>query len=110
MIWQGNKAEKAHRFSAQATEDRQALHLEAQLDQHIADIAKILNRCLGFLDELGLSQAGAHLGAAINALPGQTAVPPIELLDLIADLPSVPLRSQRIITARSALPKRPGPQ
>ncbi|WP_084694332.1 hypothetical protein [Sphingobium sp. YBL2] len=82
--------ERTRRSSVQATEDLQTPLPEVQLDQPVADIARILNRCLGFLDELGLSQAGAHLGAAIDALPGQAAVPPIELLDLIADLPTVP--------------------
>ncbi|KEQ52141.1 hypothetical protein [Sphingobium chlorophenolicum] len=106
MRWQGKKAEKIHSASEQATEDPEILRLEAQFDQHVADIAKILNRCLGFLDELGLSQAGAHLGAAINTLPGQAAVLPIELFDLIADLPAVP-PPPRVINGRCALPKRP---
>ncbi|AEG50696.1 hypothetical protein Sphch_3077 [Sphingobium chlorophenolicum L-1] len=104
MRWQGKKAEKIHSASEQATEDPEILRLEAQFDQHVTDIAKILNWCLGFLEELGLSQAGAHLGAAINALPGKAAVPPIELLDLIADLPAVPL-PPRVINGRCALPK-----
>ncbi|RYL99065.1 hypothetical protein EWH08_15835 [Sphingobium indicum] len=110
MRWQGKKAEKIHSSSVQATEDPEILGLGAQLDQQVADIARILNRCLGFLDELGLSQAGAHLGAAINALPGQAAVPPIELLDLIADLPTVPPGPHRAISARCGLPKPPGRQ
>ncbi|PNP95779.1 hypothetical protein [Sphingobium sp. SA916] len=90
MRWKAEIAEKARSSSERALEELQTSRVEVQLDQHVADIAKILNKCLSFLDELGLSQAGAHLGAAIDALPGQAAVPPIELLDLIADLPTVP--------------------
>ncbi|BAI97465.1 hypothetical protein Sj15T_19000 [Sphingobium sp. TA15] len=90
MKWKAEIVEKACSSSVQAPENLQTSRVEVQLDQPVADIAKILNKCLRFLDELGLSQAGAHLGAAIDALPGQAAVPPIELLDLIADLPAVP--------------------
>ena len=79
-------------------------------DQHVADIARILNQCLGMLDELGFSLAAAHLGAAINALPGQAAIPPIDLLDLIADFPVGPARLQQQFSDGYALTKPRDPR
>lgn len=106
-----NKGAEVHGSSEPAAKDPKGLSVEAQLDQHVAGIAKVLNQCLGFLDELGMSQAATHLSAAINALPGQIALPPIELLDLIADgLPAFPSRPERTISAGSDLPKTPGPR
>lgn len=53
------------------------------VNECVAGIARVLNQCLWMLDELGMSQAATHLSASIEALPGQTAAPPVDLLDLL---------------------------
>lgn len=61
------------------------LHVTSKVgvNECITGIAGVLNQCLRMLDELGMSQAATHLSAAIEALPGQTAAPPVDLLDLL---------------------------
>lgn len=56
---------------------------EAERDELVASMAKILNQCLEMMDELGMSHAATHLSAAIEKLPGQMASPPIDLWDLL---------------------------
>ena len=102
--------EKAPISVARAAEEPRDLCVQAAFDQHVVDIARILNRCLGMLDELGLSRAGAHLGAAIDALPGQSAVPPIDLLDLIADFPLVPTVPKQQFNGECVPTKPRGPR
>ena len=63
--------------------DFTALDIEALSIQLVSQIATILNECLGILDQLGLSQAATHLSIAIEALPGQTALPPMEQMELL---------------------------
>jgi hypothetical protein len=52
-------------------------------DRYIEEMARLLNQCLIMLDELGMCAAATHLSTAIEALPGQSALPPQEVLDLI---------------------------
>lgn len=61
------------------------LHVTSKtgMNECVAGIAGVLNQCLWMLDELGMSQSATHLSAAIEALPGQTAAPPVDLLDLL---------------------------
>ena len=52
-------------------------------DDCVAGIARLLNQCLYILDELRMSQAAAHLSAAVEALPGPAAVLPRDFQDLM---------------------------
>lgn len=75
-------------------------------------MADILNGCLEMLDLLGLPQAAAHLCAAIEAMPGQSARPPVELenmSDHLAEGTAGPgLRVQ--VSAADGPPKQPSQQ
>lgn len=51
--------------------------------QRIAEIAGVLNECLWMLDALGMSQAAIHLNSAIESLPGQKPLIPLDLLELL---------------------------
>lgn len=63
--------------------DFTALDVEALSIRLVSQIATLLNECLGILDQLGLSQAATHLSIAIESLPGQTALPPMEHMELL---------------------------
>jgi hypothetical protein len=51
--------------------------------QRVAEIAGVLNECLWMLDALGMSQAAIHLNSAIESLPGQKPLIPLDLLELL---------------------------
>jgi len=55
---------------------------EADSPSQVSQLADILNSCLAILDRLQLLQAAAHLSAAIELLPGQSALPIVEMEDI----------------------------
>ena len=55
---------------------------EAGSPSQVSQLAGILNSCLALLDRLQLLHAAAHLSAAIEFLPGQSALPIVEVEDI----------------------------
>lgn len=51
--------------------------------QRVAEIAGVLNECLWMLDMLGMPQAAIHLNSAIESLPGQKPLIPLDLLEML---------------------------
>lgn len=63
-----------------------SVHAGSRLDgahDCVVGLAGLLNQCLRLLDDLQMSQAAAHLSAAIEALPGPAAVLPRGFQDLM---------------------------
>lgn len=74
---------EASQVAAPSIEVTLAEAYQVKLDAHIAGLAGVLNECLSMLDELGMGPAAIHLSAAIEALPGQAALLPANIQDLV---------------------------